>query len=127
MTFPTSSLLPVLPELVLAVGAMALLMVGAYRERSTQVVNLGAILLLVGAAFIVANLPNATAFGGSFVIDGFARFLKVLAFLASAFAIVMSIDYLAIERQEKFEYSILILLSSVGMGMLISAADLISL
>ena len=118
---------PALPEIVLAVGAMALLMLGAYRERSTQIVNLGAILLLIAAAFVVAGLPDATAFGGSFVVDEFARFLKVLAFVASAFAIVMSLDYLAAEKEEKFEYAILILLSAVGMGMLISAADLIAL
>jgi NADH-quinone oxidoreductase subunit N len=118
---------PALPEIVLAVGAMALLMLGAYRERSTQIVNLAAILLLIAAAFVAAGLPDATAFGGSFVVDEFARFLKVLAFVASAFAIVMSLDYLAVEKEEKFEYSILILLSAVGMGMLISAADLIAL
>ena len=124
---PISTLLPVLPEIVLAVGAMALLMLGAYRERSTQIVNLGAIMLLVAAAFIVAVISNGKTFGGSFVVDEFARFLKILVYIGSATAIVMSLDYLAVERQEKFEYSILILLSTVGMGMLISAGDLIAL
>ena len=47
---PLSSMTQVLPEIVLALGAMALLMVGAYRERSTQVVNLGSVMLLVAAA-----------------------------------------------------------------------------
>ena len=121
------ALIPALPEIVLAVGAMALLMLGAYRERSTQIVNLGAIMLLVAAAGITALLPNAETFGGSFVVDGFARFLKILAFVGSAVAIVMSLNYAAAEKQEKFEYAILILLSSVGMGMMISAADLIAL
>jgi NADH-quinone oxidoreductase subunit N len=124
---PVPELTPALPELVLALGAMALLMLGAYRERSTPVVNLGAIMLLVAAAFIVAVLPNGTTFGGSFVVDGFARFLKILVFVGSAFAIVLSLDYLAVEREQKFEFAILILLSTVGMGMLISAADLIAL
>jgi NADH-quinone oxidoreductase subunit N len=126
-TAALAAFVPALPEIVLAVGAMALLMLGAYRERSTQIVNLGAILLLIAAAFVVAGLPDATAFGDSFVVDEFARFLKILAFVGSAFAIVMSLDYLAVEKQEKFEYAILILLSAVGMGMLISAADLIAL
>ena len=118
---------PALPEIVLAVGAMALLMVGAYRENSTQLVNLGSIMLLIAAAVIASSLPNGVTFGGSFVIDGFARFLKVLAFVASAVAIVMSLHYQAAERQRMFEYSILIVLSAVGMGMMISAADLIAL
>ena len=61
------------------------------------------------------------------MVDTFARFLKLLALTGSAAAILMSLDYLAAEKQEKFEYSILILLSTTGMLMLISAADLIAL
>ena len=120
-------LLPVLPEIILAVGAMALLMLGAYWERATAAVNFGAIVLLVVAAFVTVGIPNGVLFGGSFVIDDFARFFKVLVYIGSACAIVMSLDYLAAERQQKFEFPILILLSTVGMGMLISAGDLIAL
>jgi len=50
-----------------------------------------------------------------------------LALTGSAAAILMSFDYLAVEKQQKFEYPILILLSTTGMLMLISAADLIAL
>ena len=66
-------------------------------------------------------------FDGSFVVDGFARFLKVLAIIGSAAAILMSIDHAERERQQRFEYSVLIVLSTLGMLMLISAADLIAL
>jgi NADH-quinone oxidoreductase subunit N len=65
--------------------------------------------------------------GGSFVVDNFARFMKVIAFVASAVAIVMSLNYQVVEKQKTFEYAVLILLSTTGMGMLISAADLIAL
>src|SRR5262245_61347204 len=128
--FEFSTLLPVLPELVLAVGAMALLMYGVYRgECSERSVNWLAIAVLVAAGAVVCWMPGdkLVTFGGSFVVDQFARFLKLLAITGSAFAIVMSLDYLAVERQQKFEYSILILLSTTGMLMLISAADLIAL
>ena len=57
----------------------------------------------------------------------FARFLKLLALIGSAAAILLSLDYFAAKKQEKFEYAILILLSTTGMLMLISAADLIAL
>jgi NADH-quinone oxidoreductase subunit N len=124
---PLSSLAPALPEIVLALGAMLLLMVGAYRERSTQVVNLGAIMLLIVAAFIVARVPGGTILNGSFIVDDFARFLKILTYIGSAFAIIMSLNYMAAEKEEKFEFSVLILLSTTGMGMLISAGDLIAL
>jgi len=116
-----------LPEIVLAVGAMVLLMYGSYGgERVLAQIQGAAIGLLLVAAIFIAVIPNGS-FRGSFVVDDFARFLKVLAFVGSAVAIVMSLDYLVKEREQKFEYPILILLSSVGMGMMISATDLIAL
>jgi NADH-quinone oxidoreductase subunit N len=122
-------LLPALPEIVLVLGAMALLMIGAYRERSVQLVNAGAFVLLVAAAVIVYALPagKLVTFNGSFVLDDFARVLKMLTLAGSAATIVLARDYLEKEKQEKFEFSILILLSTTGMLMLISAADLIAL
>ena len=130
MTASLPVLSPAFPELLLAVGAMALLMLGAYRgERATPTVNIISILLLLAAALIAARIPGdvLTTFGGSFVLDRFARFMKVLAFIGAAAAILLSINYLSVERMQKFEYSILILLSCVGMGMMISASDLIAL
>jgi NADH-quinone oxidoreductase subunit N len=123
-------LLPALPEIVLAVGAMVFLMLGAFRgERSAGAMNWLAILLLIGAGALVVWLPagKLVAFGGSFIVDPFARFLKLLALTGSATAILMSTSYLKVERQERFEYPILIVLSATGMLMLISAADLIAL
>jgi NADH-quinone oxidoreductase subunit N len=124
------ALLPVLPEIVLALGAMALLMLGAFRGEQTAVaVSWLAITLLVAAGAITLWLPagTLTTFGGSFIVDPFARFLKLLALTGSAGAILMSFDYLALEKQQRFEYPVLILLSTTGMLMLISAADLIAL
>ncbi len=121
---------PLLPEIVLALGAMTLLMVGAFRGGlSVRVVDFSAIALLIVAGVILLLLPEGklVSFGGSFVVDDFARFLKILALLGSAAAIAMSIDYAKRERQERFEYSVLVLLSTLGMLMLISAADLIAL
>jgi NADH-quinone oxidoreductase subunit N len=123
-------LVPVLPELMLAVGAMALLMLGAFRpERLFLIISGMAIALLLLAGIMVLYLPagTLTTFGGSFVVDDFARFLKILVLLGSAATIAMSTDYFTAERQERFEYPILIMLSTVGMMMLISANDLIAL
>jgi NADH-quinone oxidoreductase subunit N len=128
--FEFRDLMPALPEIVLAVGAMALLMLGAYRgERTAGAINWLAILLLIGAGAVVVWLPGEklSTFGGSFIVDSFARFLKLLALTGSATAILMSTTYLKVERQERFEYAILIVLSATGMLMLISAADLIAL
>jgi NADH-quinone oxidoreductase subunit N len=125
-----TALTPVLPEIVLAVGAMALLMLEVFRkDRADNSASWLAIALLLLAGLAVAWLPpeKLVAFGGSFVVDGFARFLKILALVGSAAAILMSFDHLRLERAQKFEYPVLIVISTLGMLMLISAADLLAL
>src|SRR4051794_539301 len=129
-TLEIPALLPALPEIVLALGAMALLMVGAFRgEQATRSIDGAAILLLIFTGAVIVWLPagRLVTFGDSFVVDNFARFLKLLALTGSAAAILMSTDYLAAQKKQRFEYSILILLATTGMMMLISAADLIAL
>ena len=64
------------------------------RATARSVVNLGAIMLLIVAAFIVARVPGGTIFNGSFIVDDFARFMKILTYVGSAFAIVMSLNYI---------------------------------
>jgi NADH-quinone oxidoreductase subunit N len=118
------------PEMLLATGAMALLMLGVFRgERATGLVNALAVLLLLVAAVVIATMPagKAVGFGGSFVVDDFARFLKVLALVGSAAAVLLSTEFLYNLRERRFEYAVLIILSSVGMLVMISAGDLIAL
>ena len=124
------SLLPILPELILAIGAMILLMIGVGRgERATGLVSVLAIVLLIaaGVALLAGPGGKVSVFHGSFVLDDYARFLKVLALAGSAVAILMSIEFLGATGRQKFEYPVLIVLSTTGMLALISAADLIAL
>jgi NADH-quinone oxidoreductase subunit N len=124
------ALLPALPEIVLALGAMALLMFAVFRgDQSTPVINAASIALLVLVGLIVLQLPEGrlVTFRGSFVLDDFARFMKILALLGSAISIIMVSRYLQTEHQNRFEYAVLILLSTLGMMVLSSAADLIAL
>src|SRR2546430_11524444 len=123
-------LLPVLPELVLAAGAMVLLMLGAYRGQQTTSLVTGlaiCLLVVVGALELLLPAGKLTTFGGSFIVDDFARFLKILALIGSAATLVLSAEYLADPSGRIFEYSILVLLSTLGMMVLISAGDLIML
>jgi NADH-quinone oxidoreductase subunit N len=129
MNFAGYSLLPVLPELMLAAGAMALLMLGAFRgEQTTPLVTGIAVLLLIVVGALELSLPagKLTTFGGSFIVDSFARFLKVLALIGSGVTLILARRYLA-EQAKIFEYAILVMLSTVGMMVLISAGDLIML
>src|SRR3982750_4203598 len=91
-------LLPVLPELVLAVGAMVLLMLGAYRgEGTTRLVTTPAVGLLgvAGARELMLPAGKLTTFGGSFIVDDFARFLKTLAIIGSAVTLILSTEFLS--------------------------------
>jgi NADH-quinone oxidoreductase subunit N len=123
-------LLPALPELVLAAGAMGLLMLGAYRvQRTTSLVTGLAISLLVITGGLELLLPagKLTTFAGGFIVDDFARFLKIVALIGSVATLVLSAEYLADPSRRIFEYSILVVLSTLGMMVLISAGDLIML
>jgi NADH-quinone oxidoreductase subunit N len=123
------ALLPILPEIVLALGAAALLMYGAFRGDRPDALEWASVALVGLVALITAALPGErlVTFAGSFVLDGFARFMKLLALTGSAASLVMLARYLDLERQRKFEYPILILLATLGMMLLVSAADLIAL
>jgi NADH-quinone oxidoreductase subunit N len=118
------------PELLLAASAMVLLMIGVFFERrNVEVVNTLALAALAFAGVLVLSMPEGRmeAFGGAFVIDGFARLMKVLVLIGSAFALILSADFMRVEKMARFEYGVLILLATVGMLMMISANDLISL
>ncbi|MGA7530546.1 MAG: NADH-quinone oxidoreductase subunit NuoN [Pseudolabrys sp.] len=123
-------LMPLLPELILACGAMLMLMFGAFiGERSAAMVNGWCVVVLVLAGVALVWLPPGphVMFGGSFLVDDYARFLKMLTLVGSGGALLLSLDYLTIEKQQKFEYGALFLLATLGMLMLISASDLIAL
>lgn len=121
---------PVLPEIILAAGALILVLFGAIRgERSGETMNFIALALLAVAFVAVLMLPSerVETMSGSFVIDSFAKFMKSLILLASAGGVILSIDYMRREGIMRFEYPILIVLSTIGMMMVTSANDLIAL
>src|ERR1700739_2383178 len=90
-------LLPVLPELVRAAGAMPVLMLGAYRgQQTTGLVTGLAVCLLVVTGVLELTLPagRLTTFGGSFIVDDFARFLKILALIGSGATLTLASEFL---------------------------------
>ena len=130
-----ASLLPALPEIIIALGAMALLMVGAFRPagqhaaRDAEFIGWAAIAVLAAALYFVVTGPVKTIplFDGAFINDGFARFLKVLILIGAAASLMLSFDYLKSYKLMQFEYPVLVLLAVVGMMMMVSAGDLIAL
>lgn len=117
------------PEIVLAVGAMMLLMIGTFLgEKSTELVTSLTVGLLAFAGLWLAFMtPDGVAFGGSFILDPFARFMKGLVLIGSAAAVVMTGGFARTERFDRFEFPVLIVLCTIGMMTMVSAGDLIAL
>jgi len=115
-------------EITLAIGAMVLLMLGAFiGDKSARLISILSVALLIAGAAVVAHAPLGAAFNGAFVADPFAVYAKVLIYLASAVAIILGGGWMQRTRIARFEYPILIVLAAVGMAMMASSGDLISL
>ncbi len=126
MTFNASVILAS-PELVLALAALALLVWGAFAGRATMLFNLAAMSALGLAAAAACVGPLGRAFAGGLIADEGAVFTKVVIYAASAVAIPLGDRWFSRRGIARFEYPVLVILAALGMGMMASAGDLISL
>jgi NADH-quinone oxidoreductase subunit N len=116
------------PELTLAIGALVLLVLGAFiGEKSARLISILSVALLIAASAIAATGPLGAAFHGAYVADPLAVYAKVVIYLCSAVAVILGGGWMQRTKIAKFEYPILIVLASVGMSMMASSGDLISL
>jgi NADH-quinone oxidoreductase subunit N len=129
LAFPDLTL--ALPEIFLGAAAMVLLMVGVFSKESTaaRTVSYASILVLLFTIVLVGLVTDgrAVTFGGTFITDTFAVFMKALVLLAAAAAILMSREYLEANGIFRFEFPVLVVLAALGMLMMVSANDLIAL
>ncbi len=128
--FVAPALAPALPEIILAVGAMVLLMYGAYRRTETirMVTWFAVALLAIAFLFLLGGADGrTTTFGGMFVVDSFATFAKGLVLLGAGMSVAMALGYLEREGLRRFEFPVLMVLATLGMMMMVSANDLVSL
>ncbi|MBV8976144.1 MAG: NADH-quinone oxidoreductase subunit NuoN [Alphaproteobacteria bacterium] len=117
-----------LPELVLAIGAMVLLLVGAVRgDRSAKTLTILSVILIAVSAYLSMTIPDGTAFSGAFVMDSFARFNKAVILWSSAACMLMAHRFFDLERTARFELPVLMVLASLGMTLMVSASNFIAL
>lgn len=122
------NLMPALPEIILAIGAMVMLMLGAFRKAdSTNLITGLAIGLFIVALVLTILAPAGMTMNGAFVMDEFARTMKILIFAAAAIALSLGVDFVQREGYGRFELPVLIVLATLGMGMMVSATTLIAL
>ncbi|MBK1697677.1 NADH-quinone oxidoreductase subunit NuoN [Rhodovibrio salinarum] len=126
----TYDLATIAPELFLLLSAIALLMVGVFRQGNPTgvVLSLAALATVITFA-LVWTQPSARelAFGGLFVRDGFGNFMKGLILVGSTVSLIMAWRFIERENMARFEFPVLMLFATVGMMMMVSANDLISL
>ena len=128
--FDTASLMMTMPELVLSGAGMLLLIVASFSgDGRARLVGWLSVAALAVAAWTLCGLPGhgGDAFGGLYRADAFAAFAKVLIYAAAAVSIIIAPRFFATGRAIRAEYPVLILFSSVGMGLMASAADMLSL
>lgn len=122
----SQSLVLTLPELILSIGATVLMLVAAWvGDRATRFCNFAAIALFVAAGLALGN--HGVAFDGLYSADAFSGFAKVLIYIAAGTALLLSPRWFATEDRLRAEYPVLILLAAVGMGMMVSAINLLTL
>ena len=119
-----------LPELFLAVAGMILLMLGVFRGNKGTRLVLSLTVASFALAFGMIALSmgrSEEALGGLFIADAFGDVMKMLVLVGSAITLIMAMRYIEREDMARFEYPVLILFATVGMLLMISANDMMSL
>ena len=125
MNFSYPNLGPVTPEIFMAALALILLITDLFAKKK----GLLAALSIIGVTGVALSMigSSGTTFGGMFISDGYSSFFKLIFLITVVLAVLISVKYISIERVNFGEYYSLILLSTLGMMIMASAADLIVL
>jgi len=131
------NMVPALPEIFVAGIGMALLMLGVFQKaddaaaevRTSRMITRLGMITLVLAMMLVATVAGSTfhTFGGMFISDPFAVYFKVLILFASALTLAISQNYMENQGIARFEYTVLVIFATLGMMMMVSASNLLSL
>jgi NADH-quinone oxidoreductase subunit N len=124
----TADLMLVWPELILTIGGLITLMLGTFLgDRQVGLYQLAALLTLAAATVAVIALfgVNASVFSGTLSVDAFGGFAKLIIYGASAVSILIAPRFFA--GGMRAEYPVLILFAALGMGIMASSRDLMTL
>jgi NADH-quinone oxidoreductase subunit N len=127
----SNALTIIFSEIALIVYVLGALMYAVYTKNDELTSKLiwltSAVMVALGGLIVFFGSGESTAFNGAFIDDEFARYGKVIILWSSAIILILSRDYLTKNLLLKFEYPILVAISVVGMMMMVSAGDLLSL
>jgi len=130
-----SSLALIAPEILLSLSGLALLLAAAWLgDRASRGISVVAAIALGAAFFLVlpgvldgTAGPATYAFGDQFRADAFAGFAKLLIYAASLAALIIAPAFFDRLDSMRGEYPVLVLFSTLGMSVMVSASDLLTL
>lgn len=128
------------PELLLTAAGLILLLFAAWGgDKAARSIAILAVTVLFGAGFLLVpdlhfgtDGPDTIAFGGLLKADSFALFAKALIFLAAIGCLIVAPPYFeseaaGVERGMRAEYPVLVLFAALGMSIMVSATDFMTL
>lgn len=129
------SLTLVAPETLLSVTGLILLLVSAWSgDKASRTISVLCVAALMAASFLVAPAlvggamgPDVEAFSGQYRADAFAAFAKLLIYGSASVTLIVSPRYFERLRAMRAEYPMLILFAALGMGLMASASNLLTL
>ncbi|WP_332060886.1 NADH-quinone oxidoreductase subunit NuoN [Bartonella sp. CB74] len=124
-----AQLVLIFPEILIALGGVALLLIGVYSSARSYLTVTGlAIALLVATIVIIIVFPKSGLFQtNALIIDAFSRYMKILTLIGALFALIMSVSFTCAQKFDIFEFPVLVLLATLGMMLMISAGNMLSL
>ncbi len=128
--FDVQQLVPMVPELFLAVSGLVLIVLGVFcgDKRAALISWLTAAVFAIAACLVLkADGVRVEILSGLFVADNFSSLVKILLLVGLIFSVAFGVRYNSQEKIARFEYPILMLFAGLGMMMMVSAHDLLSL
>ncbi|CAK01574.1 NADH-quinone oxidoreductase subunit NuoN [Bartonella tribocorum] len=124
-----TQLVLILPEVLIALGAIMLLVIGVYSNARASLTVTGlAIALLVATIIILIVFPKSGLFQtNALIIDSFGRYMKILMLIGALFSLIISVGFTNAQKFNIFEFPVLVLLATLGMMFMISAGNMLSL
>ena len=123
------------PEVVLSLSGLALLMVAAWSgDKASRAISIASVAVLAICALMVAPAlgrgamgPGTLAWFGQYRADAFASFGKLLIYTGAAVTLIVAPAFFDRAKAMRAEFPLLVLFAALGMGMMVSAADMLTL
>jgi NADH-quinone oxidoreductase subunit N len=117
-----------LPEIILAIAGLLILVIGVLQKKESTLICTMLVLGAFGIAFmLVLQTVPVSAFNNLFVTDAFSSYAKLLILTGGALTAILSLDYNARQHIARFEFPVLMLFSTIGMLIMASAGNLMTL